>query len=399
MIKLKNLFVVILSSVLFLCDNGFSMEPKLQAGNLWAWATGPDDRMLGRYCKTYLGEAGGEDIWIGKTHGPKQDPEYDDEYGVMLMVARETSVGGAKFCPMAINAQNKDRGDYTWTYYHDLPGPCVWLCRRGFTGENCTQRDTETITSCDTTMLAKTNYSGLRLPSRASASNVENAVPNFDANVIHDCGHEGYDRTEHDWILVITGWLSSGRGVWVRPYEIRARWLNGDDTQVEAYPALNSRSVLACKNGYKPNAENTDCVAINPIVCAETTLCPNWNGENFSTNEHLAVAVGSCLQWRCKDPDKGLKKAGSSECINVEKTLQSCVNSNTGVVVSCETGMICNSQTGGCDNPHTNPGYRIFTKERLLYGDGTANSPLELQCWTISDSYKYAECVMAGISD
>ena len=407
---LKNISFLFLFPVLFLCENGFAMTLKLQADKLGNWNAGPgngSDGTLGGglWCQTYQGAGGGANIFIGTPKGAKVDPKYDDEYGVKLMVARQTSVGGARFCPTAINSGNKG-GRKAWTTYHELDGQCVWLCHSDYTGPECEQKKTDTGLSCDPTLLYQKNYDSLSSqPSRTTATNIEALVPNFYSNHVHHCNYNNDNGAdiENDWILIIHDWLPSGHGAWVRAYQISSSFWSDDDTsQIQPFPANGSKSVLGCKNGYKPNDAGDDCVAINKTKCGEMDWCSGWNGEtNFDSAKHLQFTDGDCLKWRCKESGYALASAGSAECVAVETTSQgenstgsAGVNPSNGTAVKCPAGKLF-------DATATEYGYCVDAypvgKHRMLYGNGVSSSDISKQCWTITDPDKYKDCVLDGI--
>ena len=345
--KTKIYFLLFLLPVWFWTDNVFGMVSKLDVDNIAKWGAaapvGRDTRAQGRWvgdiawpCKSYDPTDEGP-IFIGKTKGPSPDLKSKnsaDEYGIMLMVARETSEGGARFCPMAINAENRNKGKKTWTYYHGLSGNCVWLCHEGFTGEQCNLR-TENVKNCDSTMLKRSDYDNLTLPSRKDVPNIEDFVPNFLANHHENCkaqdGQGFKTDTETDWILIISDWLNSGHGAYVQVHEIRARWKNGDVTQVEATHSVGSKPVLGCKNGYKPNSAGTDCVPIKDDLCG----------------------------------------------ISSPSTSQNTSTSETGTESSATK-------------------YYRLSKDRLLYGAGSSETEINQQCWIKDDQADYKRCVLGG---
>ena len=99
---------------------------------------------------------------------------HTDEWAIQMLVAMQINENGAKFCPVQVEAKNKNKNN-AWTEYAQLSSNCVWLCKRGFTGENCQTAVSGTAASCDPTKLQASNYSGLRR--LTSGANVEGSEP------------------------------------------------------------------------------------------------------------------------------------------------------------------------------------------------------------------------------
>ena len=414
-----------LFSVLCFCENaraGFSFQNmtfQLDAPNLWKWNATNGGTLDRGGCLTMASAGNTGDVVIGKTQGYVEDPEYrGDEYGIMVMVARETSEGGARFCPMVINAYNRNKKCKTTQYYHELT-PCVWLCHKGYTGDRCSEVESA-VSSCDTSELRKSNYAGLSTVSRDKATNIKNKIPNYwsdqgngDSSAgVHNCkGTPDFrdpcseSRTQVEWVLVIHNWLPSGHGAWVRPYEITANWFEKNHTRVEAYPAENSYPVLGCKNGYRPNAANNDCEPIDVTKCVGT-WCPGWDQSKYDGNKHYAIQVGDCLQWRCKESGYDLKPDGSGECVRRSSnttnssgntTVTSGTSETDGTTLNCDSDDGKIFYKGNCVS--ISEYFYTVGKPQMLYGAGSARDDFDKQCWTKSNSAEYKECVMAGVPD
>lgn len=328
-------------------------------------------------------------------------PAAGDEHGVLMMVARDTSVGGAQFCPTSVVARNKFGGD-SWTEYYNAGDNCVWLCRPGFFGARCEQKNTVDVKTCDTTKLSQSDYDSVALVAANTTSNIEDSIPNFAANAYEKChNNQKHIRDqEHDLILAISDWLPSGHGARVRAYMVLARQENYDNISwVDVYPAAsiqndtgsNVSSVLLCKNGYKPNSDKTDCIPIKAEVCGETNWCTGWIESNFDSSKHMKVAVGDCIQWRCKDSAAALQKSGSNVCEPCVVTQMDGINPKNGTCHHCEEGKVFSKKA----NSHC-ADTKYLDKNALMYGVGSKSSPVNKQCWTIINVEEYKTCVMGA---
>ena len=319
------------------------------------------------------------------------------------MVARDTSVGGAQFCPTSVVARNKFGGD-SWTEYYNAGDNCVWLCRPGFFGARCEQKNTVDVKTCDTTKLSQSDYDSVALVAANTTSNIEDSIPNFAANAYEKChNNQKHIRDqEHDLILAISDWLPSGHGARVRAYMVLARQENYDNISwVDVYPAAsiqndtgsNVSSVLLCKNGYKPNSDKTDCIPIKAEVCGETNWCTGWIESNFDSSKHMKVAVGDCIQWRCKDSAAALQKSGSNVCEPCVVTQMDGINPENGTCHHCEEGKVF-SKTNKNGNYCADTKY--LDKNALMYGTATKSSAIKEQCWTKINVEEYKKCVMGA---
>ena len=401
--NMKNLikgFCYFVASM-FCCDV-FAATSELQASYLWKWGIRAD----ASHCQSMF--AGGTDnICIGESQAkcrPQSviNPRWGDEWGILMMIAADTSEGGAQFCPMMVVGSQTNRSEKAWTTYHQLNGSCVWLCRAGYTGERCTQRDTDTITSCNTAKLLQSNYRTLTHINPDSVENIEWKIPNIWSDWYKRCGYGGF-WDEHDMIFTIAEYLPSGRGAFVRPYVLQAKsnwveqWTGGggdDGSYIVAYPAANSVRKLGCLNGFKPNANGTDCEPIDVSACGDL-WCDGWKSTNFKEDKHARTVVGNCLQWRCLEPGYTVKTAGSSECVKCGTTQQDGANPTNGTCVHCPNGQYFNAEeTGYCFDPKK--GAKVLDKNTLLYGAGSKNSDIKQQCWVMTGVTEYKTCVMKG---
>lgn len=370
----------------------------LQAGN-FGWLS-PGVAMRYNTCKPF--NVVGDKPCIGDsknncTGKSVQSPVYGDEYGVLLMVARDTTVGGIYFCPTMVMAKNKRNGT-SWTEYYSAGDNCVWLCHSGYFGDRCEQ--TGDVKTCDTTKLSQSDYDSVTRNVNTT-SNIEDSVPNVGANLYKHCNNHKRDQ-EHDLIVAISDWLPSGHGAYVRPYMVYAEQQDeGRDnvSWINVYPASagdedSSNYVnrsLACKNGYEPNGDKTDCTPIKAEVCGETNWCTGWIESNFDSSKHMKVAVGDCIQWRCKETGSALKSAGSNVCEPCVVTQMDGVLPDNGTCHHCEEGKVF-SKTASDHCANT----KYLDKNAMMYGTATKSSAIKEQCWTKINVEEYKTCVMGA---
>lgn len=318
-----------------------------------------------------------------------RDRDKVDEYAMQMMVARKVTERGAYFCPTQLEGKSKKHRN-AWTEAADLNSTCVWLCKEGYTGATCDLAEQD-VRTCDATLLRRSNYSSLGRA--ASGPNIEESVAMFEFNVNDGCG-ANYTQ-EHDMILVITGWLPSGHGAKVRQMIWRAQRGSWSDWESWSaiYPATNSEDIIVCKNGYRPNYNNTDCEEIEPVLCQMQNLCSGW--ADFNMNIHSLYQVDDsqdCFQYRCSDKSKAFVSA-------TDRTCEACTSEDGRVGVSPADGTCVRCQAGQIfDENSPSSGYcvnaLVFSKTDLVYGKNkTKTSNLADQCWLISYPDDYINCV------
>ena len=252
--------------------------------------------------------------------------------GKNMMVARAVNSHGAKFCLTYVNSLRNNSSQKPWTEYHQGVGlndsSCVWLCKPGWGGDECnTSTSSGTLSStCDNTTVKKSTYDGKSNACTDSASknvtcstsSVESSVSFLVKSDKYDCSNNpfgGSEKTanykmEHDVVLAITGWTTSGHGAFVQPTVVWA-WCqkNKNDGNCKVAIAPQSSKTLLCKDGYKPNSGKTDCEAINGYVCQGIKDCSGWSVSRFKGSSYKTVVVnqngGSCTQYRCATANYG----------------------------------------------------------------------------------------------
>ena len=411
------IFTLIFTIMTLLPVNSFSAVIEKNAKELnAAWG-----RAYWKICKDF--DIGNDHPCIGESKNNCINkswvtPAWGDEYGILVMAAVEATVGGAKFCPTAAVSKNK-YDTSSWTQYYINPTGCVWLCVAGYTGERCLEKESN-VKTCDNTLLLQSNYDSIKRMDEKEWTNREAELPNWGANISPTCG--GRFPEEHDLIAIISDWLPSGHGAYVRPYIVRAE---GDETNdiyswINLYPAAYTQKSniydqndnvpykIACKNGYKPNSDNTDCVPISKEVCDGTANLPfcgtGWIKETYESNKDkfdihyngwLNGDNSPCKWYTCKGENMAFpseQKKGTTECSKCDPNQQTGIVTGSGVCYSCPDGKFFdNVVSGHCVDAIA------LDKDVMKYGRGNnATTSIEKQCWTLEVPTDYKECVMSG---
>lgn len=344
--------------------------------------------------------------------------------GTMLMVARDVNANGAYFCPTVV-VSGRSRWDYATTKANDwrvrfynpltsnIPTECIWLCKPGYHGDKCRQ---STYNGCTKTKLLRNKYDFLQF----NGSNVDLvAVDSQIAEFSYGDNYRGvctknWPRSRWKNVLIISTWLASGNGVFVRPTIIGAKSGNkkwdgpGVLAVNQPYP-----EILLCQSGYTANADNTDCVPVDAKLCAisndsgtnpDANLCEQYDSANYDNGVTMEIVENtSCkthsggdggYMYRCKDTTQGFDNMVYSlsrglNCIDCPVDARRGINTY-GFCIECPVGeLFDNSDTTDYCVPAT-----ALDKSRMRYGmNKNAGTPLTQQCWTLIDPEEYVNCV------
>lgn len=322
--------------------------------------------------------------------------DYTDEYGLLMLVAMQVNQHGAKFCPIQIEGKNKDSGP-AWTEYAEAGKNCLWLCKDGFTGDECRQSVSSSLKSCDNTILGPSNYSHIKRIQ--SGTNIEGRVARFERDKKNGCGV--HETQEHDMILVVSRWLPSGHGAWVQQMVVRARRKGWSPmiSWAAIYPATGADQILTCKNGYKANAAGDDCEPVDWALCEKgAAFCSGWSVSGFDENT-MAMELDSannCYQYRCIENGYAFGSGVSRRCVPCTTNMRGGVSPADGTCVACALGSLFNADaaaTGYCSAAIS------YNRQEMLYGRGqtkATNPTFDNQCWPIFDIDEYRACVENG---
>lgn len=338
----------------------------------------------------------GSEACIGATKNCKTKTmyarDYTDEYALQMMVAVNINEHGAYFCPIQVEAKNKNKKN-AWTEYAMIGAitGCKWLCKDGYSGSECSVAP-GSGTTCNPAEFKRDHYNNLKRV--ASGANIEDDIAMFNWNNYYGCGlNKGQ---EHDSILAITRWAPGGHGAWVQPLIVRAQREGWKD--MISWPAIFYRvgatEILACIDGYKPNAGGTDCVEINANVCAEAKSCPGWTGFDESLHTFVMPSGKDCFEFRCKGENMAFASATDRSCIECTTSLRGGVSPIDGTCVKCDSGKVFNNKATST-SAHCGDAY-AYTKTDMQYGQGKTknnNPDPDNQCWTKTETDVYRTCV------
>lgn len=343
--------------------------------------------------------------------------------GLMMMVARDLNENGAYFCPTIITCdrnrwemgQTSDKKPY-WTIYKELSNvsssDCIWLCKSGYSGVGCQER---TNNVCNPTKISRSKWDDESFYMKGNVKDVEDVVAMFaqseKASCVRYVSGVWPSPMEHDMILAVSGWTSSGHGVFVSPFVARSdfystRYSGGPGTSF-AYSV--GTQTLLCASGYEPNFNNSDCIPVDESLCAVTEAMENnttCNAKNASyasldafdssTMELHYFDTGGCQGIICSQAGYGFdpNNIARPTCIDcgMDDDARNGID-KYGRCVRCDVGQIFNKTSNTCITA------TALDWNRLKFGPGkSASTPIIEQCWTQPDQYSYSDCVWARIT-
>lgn len=340
----------------------------------------------------------GSEACIGATKGcgikGMYARNYTDEYALQMMVAVNINEHGAYFCPIQVEAKNKNKGK-SWTEYAMIGATsgCRWLCAEGYSGSECAVAR-GSGTTCDTSPFVRNNYDDLKRVT--SGANIEDEIVKKSSDKEEEC--EGQNTTqEHNVILAITRWAPGGHGAWVRPLVVRAQREGWKD--MVSWPVLyytGTAEILLCVDGYEPNDAGTDCGPINEAICPEVpSMCPGWTELDEGLHMVVQSAGKNCFEFRCKGENQAFASTTNRSCIECPTNSRGGMSSVDGTCVKCEAGKVFNNKA---TSTATHCGEAIaYTKSDMQYGKGktkNSNPNVSQQCWTMTETDAYRKCVM-----
>ena len=322
------------------------------------------------------------------------------------MLANQVNERGAKFCLTWMESTR------ILTVPQTIYGPasasqCVWLCKDGWTGDQCkTAVNSTTKTSCNPTPFKQTTYVNMTDGPKREAD-----VAMF-TTVSESCGDKRFGNTpsanhqEHDLVLGVSEWLSSGHGAYVEPMTVRAwcprittSWFTHISKTNSArceimiarrseYANGSSAKQLVCMDGYKPNSDKTDCVAINQTVCTNVEACNKWDATIFKdTSKPKKVVVNGCNQYRCAKDGYGFAGdpfSGQITCVECPTSMRQGISETNGQCLQAAAGQIVSD------------GKIVTATEtsRSQMTDAGGDDP----CWLLETAGEYKKCVL-GLAD
>lgn len=367
---------------------------------------------------------------------------WDDEYVTLMMIATTLEEHGAQFCPVQVLSKNKNKKN-SWIKFQDNPfndtSKCAWLCQKGWTGSKCGTAVKEGMkTDVDAIELKPANFSDIKVYDASDRYNTY--IPTFEGWDDKTCGQT---PEEHGIVLAVVGWLNSGHGAFVRQIVVRAHHDGSKNMKSDPYfyPAQNTVPMLVCKNGYKPNDQETDCVLINPpltcesgykpneegtdcvlinphLTCesgyepneegtdcvlitdtgsgtttdgsapvSETSLCTGWRDSfNEDIHEFYKGSDSNCYVYRCKTPGFGFADDRKVQCVDCTSSVRNGIDTVTGKCIKCSSGEIFDTRLNRCKK------LKQISMDQLLYGNKSATST-DKPCWQMFGD-EYTDCVL-----
>lgn len=322
-------------------------------------------------------------------------------YSLLMMLAVEYDEHGAKFCPIQAEAGMPRSEKVPWvrTEYAIINDDCVWLCKQGWTGENCAVAESS-VSSCDAIEFNAATYKNVKHVS--SGANYEWYVAMFQEELYEKCSKI---VQEHSLVLGIVKWTPSGHGAFAQQLVVHAvvdgnSFWNGDrsksDIWVEAYPASSSTPILVCKNGYKPNPAQTDCIAIKDYLCLQKDTCADFK-TGFNENLHKMIMRNGCYQYRCSGEDLAFESTSNhANCVPCIADERRGINPDDGTCVSCEMGYFFDDRaksSGFCAKAVA------LSHDEIRYGVGknrNNSSGVLYHCWTKTKPEDMRQCILDG---
>lgn len=381
----KNIFASLICIAMFtMAASAYTISTN--ARSWWGWTERKD------YSDTGAGNAD-KFLIHGGYEGSNKHGTYDDEWGIVSMIARKIVQHGGYFCPTQLQCGNTNWQNKSWPRYFNPTGysadKCVWLCEKGYTGENCS----DTASANDPLDENKYDLSSLSVAvsmktSGGNDNNVSSEITVFD-------DWHSYHDNECTAILGITDHKEHG-GV-ARPVQVCCKywdgWLNYKSGVKSAIYATNS-SKLLCAAGYTPNSNNTDCIPLNVNAAAATSknFCEGFDAEKFDSAIHVAKNTGGCYKYICKEAGKAFPGGGNFACADCATGIKGGANKDTGVCVVCQTGQYFDQATGTCKVA------TAVSSTDMQYGKGKTkeSDKIDDQCWTKVVPTDYKECVDAN---
>ena len=330
-----------------------------------------------------------------------------DEWGIQMLIVRETNASGVEICPMQLNGHNKNKKD-TWGGAVILDkNKCVWLCKDGYTGGKC-QTDTTlaNVTDCSDFSLKLDTYKNLEVSSSVDS---DTSAYIISKEMLKCSGNIG---EAHYMIWGVSELTNSGKGAWVEPMTWRVAregYENMDSWSVVSVIDSSKYKELLCLNGYKINDEGTDCEPINSEFCTEESeasteenlteeaMCEGFALKDYNSTIHEIdlqymnysdYGALFCVKYSCKESGKGFASSSDKSCVECPDN-KGKIDEKTGICITCSSGQYFDEDDGICKTAVA------YSKSDMQYGKGeTKNTvPLAQQCWLIATPEEYAECV------
>ena len=324
-----------------------------------------------------------------------------DEGAVLIFIAKQVKNTGAKFCLTQVQGENKDEQS-PWLGYYNPSGnqfKCFWLCMPGYGGSECDEpAESAAEKLCDSQEITREAFQDYRLATNNNAPSLDSSWKL--ESWYNGCSGNGHTNQQHDAFIGISGWLPGGHGAKVSSMIAWSDRYGWDPMTSDAKITTAGESIIMCAPGYKPNANNTDCVAINYKMCCDVAdieciqsnanFCNGFLPEKYNPSEHNldATGNGNCLRYFCKDSSQAFPALGDVSCMDCATGIKGGPSKDDGVCIKCATGQYFDSEANECKTA------RGFSKRVLQYGPSESKAAnVNEECWTITDPDTYKQCV------
>ncbi len=288
---------------------------------------------------------------------------------------------------------NADGSKTVQTMRHDRKyGECTWICKPGFKGRECLQTD-------DGSVCGKRDFNFLT--KRGTMVRKWDRMQKVSANAFSTA----ISRSSVPKLntLAIIEWYK--HGVLVSEVSvIGAKNTNSEKTWITYVESGGKNSMyLLCDEGYKPNANQTDCEPMHPEKCdlPPTTMCQGWTETEYNNNKNNLeyVVVDGCTQYRCLNG--GFISATNRTCASCGGgDILSGIIESTGVCKHCSNlgEYFDDSQPLGseCQSAYA------LTKPEMKYGKDKLQADTintRDQCWTKLTPGDYRACIFKSDKD
>lgn len=315
---------------------------------------------------------------------------------IIVNMARKINENGAYFCPTQVELEIYRYGtprNYAYKvagfrfYEPASSASCRWICKDGFTGTECATNDNGSNPGSTLMKSLKENVT-TRGGSGLDGS-VGGTIDVFDYGTISE-GYQYWVR-----VLAILKYLEHGvhvGSVWIygqSQFNAGYSYIYKAHTEADGqtYNGTANDDYILCDEGYKVNAEKTDCELMQSDVVL-TAWCDGWSEDQFEATEGVQyfVTADGCRKFKCTDTSKGFSSESSRTC-------EPCANAGgvdaNGVCQSCPVGQTY--KNGGCVS------MRAINKRQMQFGpNGAPVGKSSDACWTKTDLTEYKQCVFGN---
>ncbi len=331
-----------------------------------------------------------ESWMIGNTHTAGACGTTDEGAGVAIIATNIFSNGhGAEFCTRQIQAANT--GTEAWIdFYRTKDYKCNTFCKPGWYGTGCS-RQTFSESECDYTDYTSNKFDNIKDAASLDITNTYCDDTSKIKTAITPVFHYIYNQDNFAQAYVLGVREIKPHGIIVEVVDIHALKKSNRSSWIDSVKGSTSSRRILCATGFKPNADETDCIPEPPCVSTDEMLnhlCPGLSKTNFKSTEHsLNYDVGrKCYYFRCQN-GKGFRSTIDTECIECEGGVLAYVNSD-GVCAKCIKGQYPNQDKTSCS-----PVEKNYNQTQMRYGVGGESVPVNEQCWTKTSGMEYKQCV------